>query len=494
MAFLDTLNALSLSKKLMAAGTVAAVLFAFSFLIRTASSPAMALLYSGVDDAAAGEVIARLDAEGVRYDVEGTRIFVEASARDRLRLNLARDGLPRQSVVGYELLEGMSGFSTTSEMFSAAYWRSKEGELARTLLSMPGVTAARVHIGADERSPFTRSQTPRTASVTITAPSGLTDAQVKAIQHVTALAVSNLQPERVVVADTRLGLLTSTQSDPQSSAIMDEESRAQNMEADLMRLIEARVGPGAARVSVSLDINRQRQEISEQIVDPNSAVATMRTRSESQENETGGDAPVTVASDLPDGDAAPNERATERIETREDIEYAVTRTARTTEMMPGDIERITVAVLLDYLPPAEEGEAPTPRTAEEIEALRTLIENAIGIDQARGDRVSIQTLSFEKPTIDEAAPLGTEGRFVGMSPNLWQMGQIGVVALVTLILGLFVVKPILTQQSTSAAAGAAGELGMTAADPVALLRLTSSEAPDEAAALLSAWLEEEEAA
>ncbi|MEM6650378.1 MAG: flagellar basal-body MS-ring/collar protein FliF, partial [Pseudomonadota bacterium] len=338
MAFLNTLWALSLQKKIFAGIAVALVVIAMMALIRTATKPPMALLYAGVDSMAASEIVTKLDAENIIYELDGERIYVEASSRDRLRLTLAQEGLPRQSVAGYELLDNLSGFSTTSDMFSAAYWRAKEGELTRTLLTMPGIRAARVHIGSDERSPFSRNRTPRTASVIVTAPSGLSSGQIKAIQHVTALAVSNLQPEAVAVADTNRGLLTKPAGAGANDELMDEDKRTAAMEADLLRMIEARVGPGNAQVTVALQISREREAFTEQVIDPETAVVTSRTRNEMTEAETGANGAVTIASDLPDGEAVETETNTERNETREEVEYAVSTRDRTVEKLPGEIQ------------------------------------------------------------------------------------------------------------------------------------------------------------
>ena len=95
------------------------------------------MLYSGLDSAAAGEVVAELEAEGVAFEVEGAAIMVDAAARDRIRMQLAAKGLPAGGPAGYEILDSLSGFGTTSQMFDAAYWRAKEGELARTITGSP---------------------------------------------------------------------------------------------------------------------------------------------------------------------------------------------------------------------------------------------------------------------------------------------------------------------------------------------------------------------
>ena len=131
----------------------------------------MSLLFGGLEARAAGDVIAALDQRGIPYDVRGGAIYVPTAQRDTLRMGLASEGLPTNGSQGYELLDSLSGFSTTSQMFDAAYWRAKEGELARTILASPHVRAARVHISTSATRPFQRDQAP-TAAVTVTTAGG----------------------------------------------------------------------------------------------------------------------------------------------------------------------------------------------------------------------------------------------------------------------------------------------------------------------------------
>ncbi|MCG8380139.1 MAG: flagellar M-ring protein FliF, partial [Proteobacteria bacterium] len=132
-------RALPVAKRLMLVGAVTATIVAFSFLAKTASSPTMALLYSGLEPSAAGDVVAALEKMSIQTDVRGNAIYVPSNRRDFARMALARDGLPRQGQAGYELLEGLNGFSTNSDIFDVTYWRATEGELARTILATPGV-------------------------------------------------------------------------------------------------------------------------------------------------------------------------------------------------------------------------------------------------------------------------------------------------------------------------------------------------------------------
>ena len=487
MALLHTLRDLPWQKQAVAAAAVLGTILMLGLLARTATRAPMALLYAGLDPQAAGEIVAKLDADGVPYRVDGERVSVPADQRDRLRLRLAQEGLPRQSAAGYELLDSLSGFSTTADMFSAAYWRAKEGELTRTLLGMPTVRAARVHIGAEARGGFARGPDARTASVTLTAPGGLSAQQVRAVQHMTALAVANLAPEDVAVIETSRGLLTGSEED---DAVLDEGKREARLARDLTQLLEARVGAGNARVSVAMTLSREREAWSAREMDPASAVVAETKRTETKETENTAEPAVTVASDLPDGDTgeAP-ERQSERGETREETRYDYAVTDREGERLPGRVTALSVAVLIND-PVPEEGAEAAPRSPEELAALRALLEAAAGIDEARGDRLTLRSLPFERPALPEADAPSLLAR---SEAQLWQAGQIGFLGAVALALGFFVVRPVLTAKA--AAIEAAPLIAAEApADPLTALRQSAISEPEAAAALLEAWLEEERTA
>ena len=128
---------------------VAATLAMFAsvlFLTQIAARPRMALLYAGLDPAAAGEVVSALEARGAAVDVRGTAIYVEASARDALRLALAGEGLPQNGAQGYELLDSLTGFGTTAQMFDTAYCRAKEGDIPRTITANRAIQTLQITV------------------------------------------------------------------------------------------------------------------------------------------------------------------------------------------------------------------------------------------------------------------------------------------------------------------------------------------------------------
>ncbi|RYH10117.1 flagellar basal-body MS-ring/collar protein FliF [Tropicimonas sp. IMCC6043] len=430
-------------KAIVIAATLAmfATVLALSQIV---TSTRMDLLYAGLETRAAGEVVAALEQEGVAYEVRGTSIYVDASRRDALRMVLASQGLPANGAAGYELLDTLTGFGTTAQMFDAAYWRAKEGELARTIQSSPQVRAARVHISTPPASGF-RRDAGATASVVVT-PAGvpLSEANGRALRYLVASAVPGLRPENVSVIDGESGVVLGGEETPSVESAKREAALKHNVE----RLLEARVGPGNAIVEVSLEAVTERESIVETRFDPEGRVAIStetEERSSSSRDARGGG--VTVASNLPDGDAGSGggQQAEQDSETLERVNFEVSETQREILRVPGAVKRITVAVLVNAVPQTGDagGATVAPRSEEELADLRSLIEAAVGFDEARGDRVTIRSLEFQPVSPSGSGPAG--GMLDGL--DLLSLAQIAVLAVVALILGLFVVRPIMTNRS-----------------------------------------------
>ena len=437
-----------------------AMFLAILTMSRIVAAPSMTLLYAGLENGAAGDVVRSLEQRGIPYEIRGSSIFVDSQQRDELRLTLASEGLPANSSRGYELLDGLSGFGTTSQMFDAAYWRAKEGELARTIAASPHIAMARVHIASTGSNPFQRGVTP-TASVSIT-PNGadLTAQQAKAIRFLVASAVAGLAADDVAVIDAN-GTLVSTVDNDVPAAGADDKALV--LRERVERLLEARVGPGNAIVEVSVDTVTETEEIRERRFDPEGRVAISTDTEErtSNSNEEGG-GNVSVASNLPDGDAGGNETATSQdSETRERVNYEVSETERAITRAPGAIRRLTVAVLVNDVIPSGESEA-TPRTEEELASLQELVAAAVGFDESRGDVITIKAMPLQI-----AEPMGTVAESSIMDVlafDVMSALQMAVLAIVTLILGLFVVRPILTKAPAPALLPPAGvETGDAAA-------------------------------
>jgi flagellar M-ring protein FliF len=435
--------AMSLQRRIVVVGATMAMFLAVLTLGRMGTQPNMTLLYTGLDSAAAGEVIAALDQQGASYEVRGSAIYVTETLRDSLRMTLAAQGLPAAGTTGYELLDSLSGFGTTSQMFDAAYWRAKEGELARTILSNAQIRAARVHIAAAPDAPFQRDQHP-SASVTVSTTTGaISTEQARALRHLVAAAVPGLLPKDVALIDTVSGLIPFDETDPLLGA--NPNDRAALLKSNLERLLEARVGPGHAIVEVSVDVVTEREEITERTLDPTGRVAISSDTEERSGSSGQTNGAVTVASNLPQGDtgAGPTDNS-QSSETRERVNYEVSETSRAVLRNPGAVRKLSVAVLVDGLTvtAADGTKTSEARPDAELAILRELVASAMGFDEARGDVLTLKSLAFEPIAIP--GDLGDAADAAWMTPmDIMKMAQVAVLAVVALILGLFVVRPIL---------------------------------------------------
>lgn len=437
-------------RRIIVVGATVVMFAAIIGLSRMATKPSMSLLYSGLETSAAGEVVQSLEAQGVVYEIRGGAIFVPADVRDELRMTLASEGLPSNSTGGYELLDSLSGFGTTSQMFDAAYWRAKEGEIARTIVSSQQIRSARVHIANPSSQPFKR-EIAASASVTVTAMSGaISSDQAKAFRYLVASAVAGLSPENVSVIDGRTGVVVS--GDDANTGASGSTDRADDMRQNVQRLLEARVGVGKAVVEVSVETETDQESIVERHFDPESRVAiSSETEERTTSSQDSGGGSVTVASNLPDGEGATGrDSSSNNSETRERVNYEVSETRREIQRGPGAIKRLTVAVLVDGLrtiDPETEEVTWAPRSDEELEALRDLVASAIGFNAERGDQITLKTMEFEPVLIE-----GTEAQsslMSAMSIDLMSIIQLAVLAVVSLILGLFVLRPILAKPSVA---------------------------------------------
>ncbi|MEO0681541.1 MAG: flagellar basal-body MS-ring/collar protein FliF [Pseudomonadota bacterium] len=508
-------NGLDGRRRFAAALAALAAVIGVLAIARMASQPPMALLYAGLDPAAAGGVVSALETRQSPYEVRGDAIYVPESQRDALRMALAAEGRPESGAAGYEVLDGLSGFGTTAQMFDAAYWRAKEGELARTILALPQVRRARVHIANPQRRPFERGSEP-TASVAVSVSAGaIAPSQARAIRFLVASSVSGLSAENVTVVDAENGVAV---VDPEAQgAIADGADRASELKASVERLLTARVGADAVIVEVMVDADMNSETVRERLLDPDGRVAIHSDNTEATEQARGGEgAAVTVASNLPDGDVNNGGGGSTRSssETRQRVNYEVSEVLTERVRRPGEVRRLTVAVLVDGLrtPGADGAPVWTPRPQEELDALRELVESAVGYDAGRGDEITIRTLEFTRPP-----ELGVEARSGGsgfFERNAMGLIQLGVLSAVTLAIALLVLRPMIAARrdamaiedeeelATVAELGPPSELEMTMAaaedvidaeaveaDRLALLQGAVADRPEDAAALLAAWLD-----
>lgn len=444
----QTWTGLNARKQIVVIGATLLMFLAVYFMARTASQPSMTLLYAGLESGPAGDVVRALESRGATYEVRGGAIFVPSPQRDELRMTLASEGLPANSARGYEILDNLTGFGTTSQMFDAAYWRAKEGELARTILANPQVRSARVHIANATSNPFQRDLRPSASIAVTTAGGELSPANARAFKFLVASAVAGLDPKDVAVIDGNGGLIA---SGDEAAPVGGGDDKAQTMREQVLRLLEARLGHGNAVVEVAVETVTETEAIRERRFDPEGRVAIStdtEERTNNAQDSGGGD--VTVASNLPDGDGAGGSSNSQNSETRERVNYEVSETEREIVRAPGAVKRISVAVLVNGATTTDEnGEIVSePLPEQDIADLRELVASAVGLNEERGDTLTIKSMPFTPIGTDGSAP--TQSAFGSLGIDVMSLVQMAIVGAIALILGLFVVRPILTQDAAPA--------------------------------------------
>src|SRR5690349_14871610 len=431
-------------------GVGAAMVAFFVFLTTRIATPAMSLLYADLDLKDSAQIVQKLDAMSVPYQLrgEGGQIMVPTDQVARLRMAMAEQGLPRGGSVGYELFDKADSFGSSTAAQSVNHVRALEGELERTIAGLGPVQAARVHLVLPRRDLFARDAQEASASIVLKLRGAerLSKGQVAAIQQVVASAVATLKPSRVSVVDGAGTLLARGDGQDANTATgvgagqyqTDYETRVARGVEDML---ERSLGAGKARVDVRADIDFDRITTNSESFDPESQVVrSTQSVTQNDDSTNGNDQPVTVTNNLPNQQAAAaaNGCRTKNARNEETVNYEISKTTRSQVREGGEVKRLSVAVLVDgkYTTKPDGTKEYAPRTPEELKQLPTLVRSAIGYSEKRGDTVEVVNLKFALP--DEPAPIAAPSGFLGFEKaDLFRMGEtltLAVVALLVILL------------------------------------------------------------
>ncbi|WP_026869943.1 flagellar basal-body MS-ring/collar protein FliF [Inquilinus limosus] len=457
-ALLDNLKALGPRRLAILGGVGLLVLAAIGWLAWEASRPKMAILYSGIAPAEAGQIVSQLEAMGITVGTsfDGSTIQVPAPDVARARMALAEKGLPSASGVGYELFDADNGLGLTSFMQQMNRLRAMEGELGRTIATLSGVESARVHLVLPEREAFARTAPTPTAAVVVRMRGGfgLDRQQARAIRHLVAAAVPNLKPADVTLLDAA-GEVLLTEGDDGPGQPSSEGLKA-SLETRLAKAVEdllvPRFGRGNVRVTVAADLDMSHEVVRTERFDPDGQVPrSTQTVEERQSSSDGtGDLPTTVQQNLPDAQIPgapqpPGSNTTSQSQrTEETVNYEISAERREKVREAGELRRLSVAVLVNGRrePDADGTSRYVPRSQEELDAVTALVRTAVGASQDRGDVVTVQNLEFA-----DLMPAGADedsgffaGPWAGLLGTLVQwLAVLGIAALVV----LYLLRPLL---------------------------------------------------
>ena len=455
---LESLGRLGPTRLLVMGILGAALLAAFFVLAQRVGAPKMALLYGDLSVEDSSEIISQLESQGVPFELEGQgqRILVPSDQALRLRLAMAREGLPAGGSVGYELFDKGEGIGTTSFIQNINRLRALEGELSRTIRTIDRVAASRVHLVLPRRDVFARERRKSSASITIRmrGSSRLDAGQVRAMQHLVAAAVPDLEPERVSIVDDRGQLLSRGADGATMGATGLADARAAEegrLKEAIESLVEHSVGVGRVRAEVSVDMDLDRVTINQELYDPESQVVrstqTLEENSASTEKEA--DKTVTVANNLPEGQSkqvvGPGSESNSQ-RTEETVNYEISKTTKTQIHESGLIKRVSVAVLVDgtYAAGGDGEIVYAPRESAELEKIATLVKSAIGFDAKRGDTVEIVNLRFQR-LLEPLEESNAATEFIGFGMgDVFRAAEMLALVVVALLVLLFVGRPLLS--------------------------------------------------
>lgn len=454
-------------------------------------SPDYRVLFSNVNDRDGGAIIASLTQMNVPYKFAdgGGAILVPATQVHEARLRLASQGLPKGSLVGFELME-TSKLGTSQFLEQVNYQRALEGELARSIQSVSAVGGARVHLAIPKPSVFLRDQQKPSASVLVNLNTGRTlePGQVSAIVHLVSSSVPDLLVKNVAVIDQNGNLLSAQNDTLQQNGLDPGQLKyVKTMEQDYVRRIESIVLPvvGDANVhaQVTADVDFSQTEQAEETWRPNQSAAAAAIRSQTLNESSngagspGGGVPGALSNQPPSPAAAPiagqsaasataaNTSATSTTKNTA-VSYEVDKSLKHIRYATGNVKRLSVAVVVNYRKlTAKSGKVSyKPRTTEEMEQINKLVREAMGYSESRGDSVTVANTAFN---VAEAQALETVPfwKEPGTFALAWEIGKNLLIAAVVLFVFFKVLRPMFrtamtpppvveTPETSSAARGA----------------------------------------
>jgi flagellar M-ring protein FliF len=444
---------------IMLVATLAACLAFFYFVGQRVLAPPLTLLYGELSLEESGQIVGRLEAAKVPFELrqQGSQILVPTDQVTRLRMQLAENGLPSGGSVGYEIFDRSNSLGATSFVQNINHLRALEGELARSIKTLQGVQSARVHLVMPHRELFARETPQPSASIVINSRGGkIEHAQVRAIQNLVAAAVAGLKPSHIAVIDEQGTLLASGEqsgdaaSDSANGLTSLRVAQEQRIKTAIESLLEPSVGRGNVRAEVNADLDFDRLTVNSESFDPDGQVtrSTQTVTEENQGSEGQSSKAVTVTSNLPadESDAAGSESSNRSQRTEELVNFEISKTIKTQTREAGVLRRLSVAVAVNGAEGKDAEGKPTftPRTDEEIARFTALVRSAVGFDKARGDTVEVVGVRFAKIEIEAADPAAAEeSMFDFAKEDIFRISEIIVLGLISLLAMLFVVRPLL---------------------------------------------------
>ncbi|MGO4439395.1 flagellar basal-body MS-ring/collar protein FliF [Rhizobium sp. RAF56] len=450
--------------------SIAVVLFAALYV----NKPAQETLYVGLESADLNQISIALAESNINFEVgaDGASITVPAGMTGKARLLLAERGLPNSANAGYELFDHVGSLGLTSFMQEVTRVRALEGEIGRTITSIAGVQAARVHIVMPDTGNFRKADQKPTASVMIRANSTAGRKAAQSIRHLVASAVPGLAVDDVTILDSS-GQLLASGDDPSNSQLNRNLSIVQNVQDEIESNIDKALAPFLGmdnfRSSVTAELNTDSQQIQETTYDPDSKVErSVRTTKEDQKSQQAqSDTAATVEQNVPQaapqsGGATP--QSSDQSNKKEELtNYEINSKTTATVRNSYKVEKLSVAVVVNKGRLAKMvGDPPDQAKVDAYLAeMQKIISSAAGINAKRGDVITVNAMDFVEEQLLADATAGP-GVMDMLSRNLAGIINSAAFILVAFLIVWMGFRPLIRSVNGTGSAATAGGLPQTA--------------------------------
>jgi flagellar M-ring protein FliF len=427
------LSTISVGQKIVIGLLVAGLALGGFVFYRWITAPTMAPLFSNLASADASAIVDQLNTDGVPYTLAdgGATIMVAQDVVNSERLVMSGKGLPASNDSGYALLD-QQGITTSEFQQQVSYQRALEGELANTLKALDGVNQAVVHIALPKDQVFATDKGKPTASVLLDLAPGtkLSGEQVQAVTHLVSSSIEKMDPADVTVADSTGAVLsaagqgvTSGSGDAQAQAEQDYEAR---LAANAQQILDRVAGPGNAVVTVRADLNFDKVDTTAESYNYTPGTPPV-SQSTTGEKYSGSGAAIggVLGSQTTTPAGTGNSTYDKSTDTTNN---AVGKTVTTTEGAVGTVQRLTVSVVMDNA---------TAGGVNQTQ-LQSLVSNAVGLNTARGDAITVAAMAFDQTAAQKAAADLKAAQAAEKSAQMWSMIKTGGIALGIALLVLVV--------------------------------------------------------
>ncbi len=453
-------------RKLAALAAVGVAVFALTGLgSYYLSRPSMESLYAGLDRQDVSSIGAALRDANIGFDVspDGTTVLVRYGQTAQARMLLAEKGLPHSTNAGYELYDKLGSLGLTSFMQDVTRVRALEGELARTIQSMSGIKAARVHIVLPDEGSFRHAKQPASASVVIRAATLDDNHSAQAIRHLVAAAVPGMTVEEVTVLSTD-GALLASGDDSESAApgkMLDlEKMIGHTIQDNIRRTLAPSLGVGNVQISVAARLNIDTRQTNETVFNPDGRVErSVRTVKETQNSQnSSAQSPTSVSQNVPQAKPSGQDgkQSNEENQKKEELtNYEVSSKVTTTVSNGYGIDRLSIAVVVNRSALlASLGEKAGSEVADRKMAdIEQLVASAAGFEKARGDVLKVMAVDFVDPdhALEPVASTGLGDALMRQSGTLINALMILAVTGVVVVFGIRPLVRVLSGGGTGTA-------------------------------------------